>query len=92
MLLVDDILLLPVSGVRWIFRQIALAAERELMDDEPVRDELLELQLMLETGDVTEAEYIQREEQLMQRLREVRAWRQQLGGIGGDEDAFISFH
>ncbi|MGH2365514.1 MAG: gas vesicle protein GvpG [Chloroflexota bacterium] len=92
MLLVDDILLLPVTGVRWIFRQIALAAERELMDDEPVRDELLELQLMLETGDVTEAEYIQREEQLMQRLREVRAWRQQLRGTSADEDAFISFH
>ncbi|MDE3075913.1 MAG: gas vesicle protein GvpG [Chloroflexota bacterium] len=93
MLIVDDILLLPVSGLKWVFRQIATAAEREMTDDSAVKDELLELQMALETGEVGEEEYRLREAELMKRLRDIRALRDQLGQEPPEEsDAFISYH
>jgi hypothetical protein len=39
----------------------------------------MELQMQLELGDVDDAEYVRREAELMARLRDVRAWREQLG-------------
>jgi hypothetical protein len=37
------------------------------------------LQLQLEMGEIDDAEYTRRETELMQRLREVREWREKLG-------------
>ena len=53
--------------------------EEELTDDAPVKQELMELQMQLELGDITDDEYVEREAALMARLREVRAWRERLG-------------
>ena len=53
--------------------------EEELVDDAPVKQELMELQMQLELGDITDDEYVEREAALMVRLREVRAWRERLG-------------
>lgn len=53
--------------------------EEELTDDEPVKQELMELQMQLELGDITDDEYVEREAALMARLREVRSWRERLG-------------
>ncbi len=69
---------LPVSGVRWVLGQLQAVAEAELMDDSSVKEELLELQLRLELGEIGEAEYTEREAELFARLREIRAYRQQL--------------
>ena len=97
MLIVDDLLLLPftgpVKGVRWVLKQVGAIADRELMDDSAVKDELLELQMALETGDLSEEEYTVREAELMRRLREIRAYRDRAAGRTEDEsDAFISYH
>jgi len=35
--------------------------------------------MQLELGDITDAEYVEREAVLMQRLRDVRMWRERLG-------------
>ena len=53
--------------------------EEELTDDAPVKQELMELQMQLELGDITDDEYVEREAALMVRLRDVRAWRERLG-------------
>ena len=53
--------------------------EEELTDDTPVKQELMELQMQLELGDIDDDEYVEREAALMVRLREVRAWRERLG-------------
>jgi hypothetical protein len=53
--------------------------EEELVDDTAVKQELMELQMLLELGDIDDAEYIRREAMLMERLREVRYWREQFG-------------
>jgi hypothetical protein len=70
---------LPVKGVQWSLNQVQKVVQQELTDDAPVKQELMELQLLLELGDIDDDEYVRREAQLMQRLREVRHWRERFG-------------
>src|SRR3954465_1687008 len=69
----------PVAGIRWSLGQVQKVVEEELTDDEPVKRELMELQMKLELGDIDDDEYVRREADLMVRLREIRAWREKLG-------------
>ena len=69
----------PVAGIRWSLNQVQKVVEEELTDDEPVKRDLMELQMKLELGDIDDDEYVRREAELMVRLREVRAWRERLG-------------
>src|SRR3954463_540906 len=69
----------PVAGIRWSLNKVVQVAEEELTDDAPVKQDLMELQMQLELGDITDAEYVEREAVLMARLREVRAWRERFG-------------
>jgi hypothetical protein len=74
----------PVFGIKWSLEQVAKAVDEELTDDTPVKQELMELQMQLELGDIDDEEYVRREAVLMQRLRDVRAWRERLGrGVSG---------
>lgn len=74
----------PVAGIRWALGKVQTVVEEELTDDTPVRQELMELQMLLELGDIDDAEYVRREAALMRRLRDVREWRERLGkGISG---------
>ena len=69
----------PVAGIRWTLGKVQRVVEEELTDDTPVKQGLLELQMLLELGDIDDAEYTRREAALLQELREVRAWRERLG-------------
>lgn len=69
----------PVAGVRWSLNKVVQVAEDELTDDAPVKEDLMELQMQLELGDIDDDEYVRREAEIMARLREVRAWRERLG-------------
>ena len=75
----------PVAGIKWALGKVQAVVEEELTDDASVKQELLELQMLLELGDIDDAEYVRREAVLMQRLREVREWRERLGKavVGG---------
>src|SRR5439155_20338205 len=74
----------PVAGVRWALGKVQTVVEEELTDDSSVKQELMELQMLLELGDIDDAEYVRREAALMQRLRDVRDWRERLGkGVSG---------
>ena len=69
MFLVDDILLAPVHGIFWIFREIRNAANQEYASEsESITAELTELYMMLETGKITEGEFDARERVLLDRL------------------------
>jgi hypothetical protein len=70
----------PLAGFRFILDQIGEMAERELYDEDRLREELLELQLLLDEGELTEDEYAAQEAEIMARLRVAREHRQ--GGIG----------
>ena len=69
----------PVAGIKWSLGKVQNVVEEELTDDGPIKQELMELQMRLELGDITDAEYVEREAGLMARLRDVRAWRERLG-------------
>ncbi len=71
--------LAPVWGTRWTLEKVDRVVRDELTDDTPIKEELMELQLKLEMDEIDDAEYTRRETELMQRLREVREWREKLG-------------
>jgi len=73
MFLVDDILLSPVSGFKFILRQIQEMVDRELNDDTLIKEQLLELQMRLELDEISDEEYQEREAELFARLRVIKA-------------------
>ncbi len=70
---------LPIAGVRWVLATTQRAAEEEYLDDASVKAELLELQMQLELDEIDEAAFVERESELFARLREIRAYREQMG-------------
>jgi hypothetical protein len=73
MFIIDDILLFPMKGIFWIFREIHNAAQQELATEaETITVELSELYMMLETGRITEAEFDIQEKELLDRLDEIQ--------------------
>jgi hypothetical protein len=69
----------PVAGIKWSLGQVQAVVEQELTDDTPIKQELMELQMQLELGDIDDDEYVAREADLMRRLREVREWKERFG-------------
>lgn len=82
MFLLDDILLLPlripVAGFNWILKQIQTMADEELLNDQPWKERLIELQMMLEVGDITEEEYGLEEAKVFAELRAIRARKEEI--------------
>jgi len=73
MFLLDDILLAPVSGFKFILGQIQKMADQELNDDTVIKEQLLELQMRLELDEISDEEYQEREAELFARLRVLKA-------------------
>ncbi|HVF51001.1 MAG TPA: gas vesicle protein GvpG [Pyrinomonadaceae bacterium] len=73
MFFLDDILLAPVNGFKFIMRQIQQIADRELNDDTVIKEQLLELQMRLELDEISEEEYTEREAEIFARLRVIKA-------------------
>jgi hypothetical protein len=80
--LLDDILMLPlklpVAGFNWIMRQVQTMANEELLNDQPWKERLIELQMMLEVGDISEEDYTREEAVVFQALRDIRARKEQM--------------
>ncbi len=81
--LLKHLLFWPVTGPNFLMRfslgKVEGVVREELTDDTAVKAELMELQLLLELGDIDDDEYVRREQLLMERLREIREWREQFG-------------
>jgi Gas vesicle protein G len=60
--------LAPVRGVTWFVEQVAEEVDRQLYDEGSIRRELLQLELEYEDGNIDEAERLEREEELFDRL------------------------
>jgi len=69
----------PIDGTMWTLDKVQRAVQEQLVDDTPIKEDLMRLQLELEAGDIDDDEYLVRETQIMQRLREVREWRERFG-------------
>jgi hypothetical protein len=72
MFLIDDLLLAPISGFKFILNQIQKVADQELNDETVIKEQLLELQLLLEADEISEEEYQGREAELFARLRAIK--------------------
>ena len=80
--LIDDILLLPftapISGVKWVMRTIQKMVDEEMLNDQPWKERLIELQMMLELGEISEEDYTREEAIVFQALRDIRARREEI--------------
>jgi len=80
--LLDDILLFPIkgpiAGFRWVMSTIQKMADEELMNDQPWKERLIELQMLLEVGDISEEDYVREEAIVFQALRDIRARKEAL--------------
>jgi hypothetical protein len=80
--LLDDILLLPIkgpiAGFKWVMNTIQKMADEELMNDQPWKERLIELQMRLELGEIGEEEYAVEEQVVFQALRDIRARREEI--------------
>lgn len=80
MLLIDDLLGLPFSGFSFVLRTLQRVAEEQYTDDAPIKEQLLELQLKLESGELSEEEYVAQEAAIIRQLREVENRKRELAG------------
>ncbi|MFI8851603.1 gas vesicle protein GvpG [Streptomyces sp. 891-h] len=62
--------LAPVRGVEWVAGRLLEAAERELCDPATLRARLGELNRAYEAGELTEEEFEQEEERLLDQLEQ----------------------
>ena len=86
--ILKHLLFWPVTGPMFLtefaFDKVQGVVREELTDDTSIKAELMELQLMLELGDIDDDEYVRREADVMLKLRDVRHWREQYGmGVSG---------
>ncbi|MFE1174893.1 gas vesicle protein GvpG [Streptomyces sp. NPDC058773] len=65
--------LAPVRSVAWVLERTLDAAEQEYYDPEPVERELAELERALLAGEISEETFDRREDELLDRLEEIRA-------------------
>jgi len=70
--LLDDILLAPIKGVKWVAEKLEEMADKELFDPDKIREELMALQAKLDMGEMKEEDYTAREKELLQRLTEIQ--------------------
>ncbi|MEU9015610.1 gas vesicle protein GvpG [Streptomyces sp. NPDC048479] len=68
--------LAPVRGVSWVVERVVEAAENEYYDPAPVQRELAELERQLLAGDIDEETFERREDELLDRLEEIRVFEQ----------------
>ncbi len=74
MLIIDDILLSPLTGLIWVVKKIQAAAMEEVeAQHQRITSDLSELYMMLETGRITEEEFDKRETELLDRLDKLEA-------------------
>jgi hypothetical protein len=70
-------------------------ADEELMNDQPWKERLIELQMRLELGEISEEDYVREEAVIFQALRDIRARKEELArqaAAGRDEDEGIGVY
>jgi hypothetical protein len=78
-------IMLPTKGLLFVFDKIKEQAETELWDEGKVHQQLLQLQMMLDVGEISEADFYAAEEELLDRMDEIIAHKQGLDLEDEDE-------
>ena len=69
MFILDSLL---VGSLRFVLDKIVAAAEAELDDDSSLRERLLEAQMQLELGEISESAFAEIERDVLARIREIK--------------------
>ena len=69
MFILDSIL---IGSLRFVLDKIVAAAEAEARDDSVLREQLLEAQMRLELGEISEEEFVGIERDILGRLRALK--------------------
>ena len=91
MLFLTDLLFAPISGFKFVLNTLAKVAEEQYTDDAPVKERLLELQVRLEAGDVTEEQYVAEEAAILRELREIENRKREMAGVAREDDVRAPF-
>ena len=86
MFIIDDLLMLPVSGVRFVLKTLEKVAREQYTDTGSLKTRLLELQEELESGDISEQEYVEAEAAIFRELREIEERKRQLAGVPDQDE------
>ncbi|MBL7176146.1 MAG: gas vesicle protein GvpG [Desulfobacteraceae bacterium] len=76
--IIDDILLSPIKFTMWIGKKLEEIAHAELTDESKIHEELLDLQMRYEIGEVSEETYEKEEAMLMERLEAIRKMKEEI--------------
>lgn len=79
--------MLPAKGLLFVFDKIKEQGEAELWDEGKVHQQLLQLQMLLDIGDISEEDFYAAEEELLDRLDAIIAHKQGLDDEDAEEDA-----
>jgi Gas vesicle protein G len=69
MFILDSLL---IGSLRFVLDKVVAAAEAEMNDDSALRDQLLEAQMRLELGEITEDEFADIERDVLAAIREMK--------------------
>jgi len=62
----------PAAGIRYCLEKVLELADQQMWDEDPVREQLILVNEAFEEGRMPEAEFREREAELLARLREIR--------------------
>ncbi len=72
MFILDSLL---IGSLRFVLDKVAAAVEAEMQDDTALREQLLEAQMRLELGEITDDEFAAIEADLLERIRAITGGR-----------------
>jgi hypothetical protein len=73
MFILDTLL---IGSLRFVLDKVVQAAEAEMQDDSALRDQLLEAQMRLELGEITDDEFAEIERDVIAAIREIKGRQQ----------------
>ena len=85
MFILDSLL---IGSIRFVLDKVIAAAETEMQDDSALRDQLLEAQMRLELGEISEQQFSAIEGDILMAIREIKG--RQQGPISMSPDDTIT--
>ena len=73
MFILDTLL---IGSLRFVLDKVVQATEAEMQDDSALRDQLLEAQMRLELGEITDDEFAEIERDVIAAIREIKGKQQ----------------
>ena len=73
MFILDSLL---IGSIRFVLTKVVAAAEAEMQDDTALREQLLEAQMRLELGEISDQEFAAIERDVIARIREIKGRQQ----------------